>query len=49
MRDSGEHFPAFNVAIRHHGVKKSGEGDFLGANYLLEIMLTFVCGLRRGA
>jgi len=25
MRDSGEHFPAFNVAIRNHGVKKSGK------------------------
>ena len=33
MRDSGEHFPAFNLAIRHHGVKKSGKFDFPAVNY----------------
>jgi hypothetical protein len=48
-RDSGEHFPAFNVAIRHHGVKKSEKADFLGANYSLGKPLTFVWRLRRGA
>jgi hypothetical protein len=39
MRDSGEHFPAFNVAIRNRGVKKSEKADFLGANYSLECCL----------
>jgi len=36
-RDSGEHFPAFNVAIRHDGVKKSGKADFLDADYASQV------------
>ncbi len=48
MRDSGEHFPAFNVAIRHHGVKKSGKADFVDANCgrksCSRLVLAFVSG-----
>jgi hypothetical protein len=43
-RDSGEHFPAFNLAIRLHGVKNSKEIDLREANFACRWRLTGVGG-----
>jgi hypothetical protein len=48
-RDSGEHFPTLNVAIRLRGVKNSKETDFHGANFARRWWLTWFGGLRRAA
>src|SRR5712672_340395 len=48
-RDSGEHFPAFNVAIRIRGVKKSEDIDFRSANYECWSSLTLRERVRRCA
>jgi hypothetical protein len=48
MRDLGEHFPAFNVAIRDYGVKKSERGDFRGPKLFIgniaHVRLAFASG-----
>jgi hypothetical protein len=41
--------PYLNVAIQIHGVKKSEESDFHGANYELLLMLTFTRRSRHAA